>query len=410
MKALQFRKSVPRYLMSRVLGSRLRVLSTRIALPIALRDVPEPRLPTQEWVRVAPKMAGICGSDVAAVGAKSSPYLGAVTSMPFVMGHEVVGVVMDCGREVRRVRVGDRVVLRPALGCRVRGIERLCTHCAEGRDALCRNIAHGDISSGIQTGYCRDTGGGFGDNFVAHESQLYTVPTGLSDRQAVLIEPFACALHAALQATPSKNATILVIGCGTIGLLLIAALRGIGCEARIAAAARYDHQRDLAREFGADLLLSAGRDLRTRTRAWAETLRVELHRADLGGPLAIGGADVTFDCVGSSASIMDGLRFTCEGGTFVLVGMPGVPRGIDWTPMWHKEMHVRAAYAYGRESNSPILEDTFEVALRLIPNLAKKFGKLVGEPFCLEDFRAAFATAMSPGQCRAIKSVFAINQ
>jgi len=410
MKALQFRKSVPRYLLSYVTGPRSRLVPLHFALPIALREIPAPRLPNGDWVRVAPRLAGICGSDVAAVSAKSSPYLGAVTSMPFVLGHEVVGVVVECGSGVRRVREGDRVVLRPALGCKVRGIDPPCIRCAEGRDALCQYIAHGDISAGIQTGYCRDTGGGFGECFVAHESQLFAVPTTLSDRQAVLIEPFACALHATLMISPSEDDTILVIGCGTIGLLVIAALRAVGCKSRIAAAARYDYQGELARDFGADILLNGSRSDKIRTRTWAETLGAELHRADLGGPLAIGGSRVTFDCIGSSASIMDGLRFTGEGGTFVLVGMPGVPRGVDWTPMWHKELQVRAAYAYGRESANNGSEDTFDVALRLIPSLAAKFEKLLGEPFDLKHYCEAFATAMSPGRNRSIKAVFAINQ
>ena len=75
--------------------------------------------------------------------------------MPFVMGHELVGMISETGSDVVDVSVGDRVVLHPALGCKVRGIEPVCDACETGLDALCRNVNKGDISSGIQTGYCR---------------------------------------------------------------------------------------------------------------------------------------------------------------------------------------------------------------------------------------------------------------
>ena len=72
-----------------------------------------------------------------------------------------------------------------------------CPECAQGLPALCRNTTDGDVSAGLQTGFCRDTGGGWSEGLVAHASQLHTVPDDLSDEDAVLVEPLACALHAA---------------------------------------------------------------------------------------------------------------------------------------------------------------------------------------------------------------------
>ena len=171
MKTLQYRRSITRYALLKLLGQRFPGICNSRVSPVALRDIPEPELPTPQWARVAPKLAGICGSDIATLCAKGSPYLAPITSMPFVLGHEVVGVVTEIGAEVERVKVGDRVVLHPALGCKVRGIDPPCAACREGKEALCRNVTTGDISAGIQTGYCRDTGGAFSESFVAHESQ-----------------------------------------------------------------------------------------------------------------------------------------------------------------------------------------------------------------------------------------------
>lgn len=406
MKALQYRKSVPRYALLKLLGSRVKSLCTSVAATVRLVEIAEPALPNERWVRIAPTLAGICGSDLATICAKGTPYLSPVTSMPFVMGHEVVGVVTHVGSGVTRAEVGDRVVLQPALGCVVRCIEPRCAACAAGNAAICCNVARGVISAGIQTGFCRDTGGGFSESLVAHESQVYKVPPEIADEAAVLIEPFSCALHAALRVPVKKDHTVLVIGCGSIGLLTIAALRAIGCPARIVAVARYDHQRRLARELGAEELLDSPRDLMTRYRLWAKSLGAEIHQAQLGKPMVIGGADSVFDCVASSESIDDAVRFTRSGGTFALVGMPGIPRGVDWTPIWFKELTVQAAYAYGRE-DARGGRDTFEVAIELMKGLAPQLAKLVGKPFPLRDYKAAIQQALATGRSKVVKTVIA---
>jgi len=229
----------------------------------------------------------------------------------------------------------------------------------------------------------------------------------LSDRAAVLIEPFACALHAALRTNPSPSDTVLVIGCGSIGLLTIGALRALGCRSRICVVARYDHQRSMARALGADEMLDSSALTQTRYAQWAKSLDAEILRAELGKPMVIGGADYTFDCVASSQSIDDGIRFTRGGGTFVLVGMPGTPWGVDWTPMWFKELTVCASYAYGPENRPDGTRDTFEVALTLMREWAPKLEPLVGAPYALADYQAAFASALRTGRSGVAKTVFA---
>lgn len=409
MQALQFRKSIPRYALLKLLGPRWRRLYTSGVAPLALRELPEPKLAGRDWVRIAPKLAGICGSDLATICAKGSPYLAPVTSMPFVMGHELVGHVAETGPDVTRVSVGDRVVLHPALGCVARGIEPRCDACAEGRDALCRNVTRGAVAPGIQTGYCRDTGGGFGHSLVAHQSQVYRVPSTLGDEAAVLIEPFACALHGALRVNLGEEDTALVMGCGAIGLLTIAALRASGCQARIVAVAKYDHQRARAVELGANELLPASGPVKQRYAAWARALGAEVLKPELGKPLVVGGASATFDCVASSATIDDGIRFTKSAGTFVLVGMPGVPQGVDWTAMWFKELTVCASYAYGPERYAGNVQDTFELAIELMQGWERKMVPLVGPPFALADHRAALASALNTGASGTAKTVFAID-
>src|ERR1700681_5027095 len=167
-----------------------------------LGDVAEPELPARDWVRVLPTLSGIGGSDRAAIGGHASLSLDPLTSYPFVRGHEVVGTLED----------GSRVIIEPALGCAVRGIEPPCPRCAEGRPGLCYNVTEGPIEVGLQTGYCADTGGGWGEVLVAHPSQLHPIADVLSEEAAVLIEPFACCVHAALRGADGKADTVVVLG------------------------------------------------------------------------------------------------------------------------------------------------------------------------------------------------------
>jgi threonine dehydrogenase-like Zn-dependent dehydrogenase len=270
-------------------------------------------------------------------------------------------------------------------------------------------VTRGVISAGIQTGFCRDTGGALSESFIAHESQVFRVPEGVSDQAAVLVEPFACALHGALQVTLTKQDTALVIGCGAIGLLTIAALRLSGCEARIVAVAKHDHQRVLAKSLGATVLLDSRPSVAERYALWAKELGAEVLRPELGKPAVMGGATAVFDCVASSQSIDDGIRFTESGGTYLLVGMPGIPRGVDFTPLWFQELTVRSAYAYGPQDHPDGQRDTFELALDMMAEHGSKLAGLVGEPFALTDYREALGDALSTGRSGAVKTVIAPN-
>src|SRR5262249_4516344 len=136
-----------------------------------------------------------------------------------------------------------------------------CVACREGHASHCRHVLDGDLSPGIQTGFCRDTGGGWSQEFVAHPQQLHRVPDDLADEVAVLVEPFSCCLHAVQMAAPADGETALVLGAGTIGALTIAAMRALGSRARVIAIAKYAHQQQLAAALGADHVL-APRDMR----------------------------------------------------------------------------------------------------------------------------------------------------
>lgn len=404
MLALQYRKSVARYVWVKLLGGRFPRMLAAPGAFLRMTQLPEPDLPTDQWARVRPVLSGVCGSDVAALSGKGSIYLSAFTSFPFVPGHEVVGRVVETGAAVSELAAGDRVVLEPALGCAVRGLAEPCVPCSSGHYANCERVMEGDISSGIQTGYCRDTGGGWSGSFVAHRSQLYKVPEGVSDEAAVLAEPLSCAIHGVLEADVPDGAEVLVVGGGTIGLLTVAALSRLAPAARVTLAARYGHQRRLGDMLGADRVVAAGRDL---AGALAELSGASLLPLEIGKPAVVGGFDVTFECTGSGGGIEDAVRWTRARGKLVLSGMPD-PNKLDMTPVWYQELRVIGAYAYAAESRNGARPRTFEIALEMLgeDGWAEKIAELVTHRFPLQRRGQAIATAMRPGRHGAVKTVF----
>jgi len=410
-QAVEFFRSVPRWLMVRALSRRWPDVASGALSCIHLIETPPPALPSPEWVRIAPKLSGICGSDLSAIACKGSPYFSPFVSTPFVLGHEVVGTISEVGSAVpKEWKAGQRVVIEPALSCQVRGISPPCGPCSRGHYAHCENILKGTIKGGIQTGYCSSTGGGWSTGgVVAHHSQLHAVPEGMSDELAVLAEPFACSIHAALKAPREPEANILVLGCGSIGLLVISAYRQAGGKGRVLSAARYDHQAQMAEALGADKIFR-GRGSEALYKWTLEHTQGGLYRPEIGKPVLLGGVDCVIDCVGSSESIDDAMRLTRPRGTLVLAGMPGIPEGVDWTSVWYKELRVQGAYAYGWEEIPGRGKfKTMDLALEYLQRNGEKLKQLVNRRFPLEAYRAALSSAWHAGPSGAFKTVFEVN-
>ena len=394
MIALELYRSVARYAAAKVVGDRMPGLVAGPLAPLRLVNREEPAIPAEGWARVQPSLAGICGSDLATISGQASFYFSPLVSMPFVPGHEVVGVLYE---DLEDLRGGSRVVLEPVLSCRARGIEP-CEACAGGDTGRCDRITVGHIAPGLQTGYCADTGGGWGSMLVAHRSQLHPVPDHLTDERAVLVEPLACAIHAALRARIEPGAGVLVVGAGTVGLFTLLALRAFTGAGEISVVAKHGRQRDLARDLGATVVLGpeeAVRALRRSTRA----LRLTPER---GAPYLLGGVDVAFDCVGSKSSLDLALRTTRAGGRVVLAGMPA--GGADLAPVWFRELELVGAYATGTEMTAEGPVSTFDLAARFAAEAPVE--GMVGARYPLARWREALDHAFSAGRLGTVKVAF----
>jgi threonine dehydrogenase-like Zn-dependent dehydrogenase len=372
MKALVFSRKPARYAAAMVAGALRPGRGARYG-PLSLRDVDPPELPGPGWLPLRPRLSGICGSDLATIDGRSSRYFEPIVSFPFTPGHEIVGDLAD----------GRRVVVVPVLTCAPRGIDPPCAPCAAGHLNLCERVAFGHLEPGLQCGFCESTGGGWSQEMIVHQSQVVDVADELSDRQAVMIEPTACAVHAARQVDVGR---VAVIGTGTLGLLTIAALRRLSPATEIIATAKHPEQKRWAKELGADVTC-APRELARAVRSTTGSMVI--------GNQLTGGVPAVVDCVGSEATLGQALQVVAPGGTVHVVGMPAQTT-LDLTALWHRETILRGCYAYERAD--------FETAAELVASSA--LDRLLSATYPLARYEDAIDHAANAGARGAVKIAF----
>jgi len=250
-----------------------------------VRDVPTPEVGERD-VLVRVRASGICGSDVHGYDGSSGRRL-----PPVVMGHEAAGVVERVGSGVGRFAPGARVTFDSTVSCGT------CAYCRAGRVNLCDRRTILGVS-------CADfRREGANAEFVSvPEHIVYAVPEEVPLEHAAMVEPISVAVHAVGRAPmPARHA--VVVGTGTIGLLVIQALRAAG-TARVIAVDVEEDKLSLARKLGADVGLNPkGVDVPAEVRRLTE-----------------GGADVAMECVGATEPIKTAVACVRKGGSVVLVG------------------------------------------------------------------------------------------
>lgn len=254
---------------------------------LSYEDVPEPHYGPDDLL-VQVKACAICGSDVHGLDGSTGR-----RQPPIIMGHEASGVVAAVGERVQGFAPGDRITFDSTIYC------GRCHFCRQGRINLCDNRRVLGVS-------CDDyRQNGALAEFVAVPSHIaYHLPEGVSFEQAALVEPVSIAVHAVSLAPLNLGDTAVVVGVGTIGLLIIQILRTAGCGQIIAL--DIDHGKfDLARRFGAAVCWDPREeDLIQRIRSVTKGR----------------GADLAFDAVGLSFTVGQAAGLLRKGGALVLVG------------------------------------------------------------------------------------------
>src|SRR5467141_2017498 len=253
---------------------------------LEIADLPEPTPgPGEVLVRVA--ACGICGSDVHGYDGSSGRRI-----PPIVMGHEAAGRIAAVGTGVTGLAEGDRVTFDSTIYCGA------CGYCKRGEVNLCDHRQVLGVSCGD---YSR--AGAFAEFVAVPARVVYKLPESISFAEAAMLEAVAVAIHAVSLAEISAESTALVVGAGTIGVLILQALRAAGCK-RVFVSDVDATRLKLAKELGAADVLLADEDVVTRI----------VQRT--GGI----GVDVSIEAVGRNETVSAAIARVRKGGTVVLVG------------------------------------------------------------------------------------------
>jgi threonine dehydrogenase-like Zn-dependent dehydrogenase len=388
-----------RVILTRALGWLWRNAYFSSLAPLQVQNVPREQLPGRDWVRVRNRLAGICGSDVQLIYADGD-FRVAPAALPrhtrTYPGHEVVGEVVEVGEDVTQVQVGERVALQYGRCCVTTGTLPLCRACAMGKYNLCEQ---GQFAGPEQIG------GGWSEEMLVQEQQVFRVPQALSDEQAALLEPTAVAVHSVLRHVPGPGEHVLVMGAGTIGLLVLQVIRALSPQTTVSVMARYPFQVEHATRMGAASILYPQDSYDSVVRATG----ARLYTGMLGNKMLLGGYDAIYDTIGTQRTLANALRWTRAGGAIVLVGVDLQLKYLDLSPVWYQEVSVIGSMGHGME-NWPIgtgqRRSTFAVAADLIEQGLLHPEKLLTHRFALTNFREAIRAVKSKGETRAIKAVF----
>ena len=303
------------------------------------REVEEP-VPGRDDVLIGVRMAGICGSDVHLMRGRN-PFAG----YPLVPGHEYMGEVIQAPRK-SGLKKGDKVTAFPETGC------GKCPACKEGRLVHCPEFRFVGV---------RVPGGCFGERVSVPYRRVFRLPKDMQDEEGAMIEPTAVAVHANRRGEVKKGAKIVVIGGGTIGLLVAQVARAMGAS-RVVLSEPIAERRKIAESLGFRLVCNP-----------LEEDLVSFSKENLGW------ADIIFDVVTTEKTLESSQAMLRPGGTLVLVGLPHLPGlGVPYQPIFAKELRVIGSRTY-------FMED-FPAAIRLLSRNKVKVKPIISEVLPLERF------------------------
>ncbi|HIZ22736.1 MAG TPA: NAD(P)-dependent alcohol dehydrogenase [Candidatus Blautia faecigallinarum] len=248
------------------------------------REIPVPK---DDEVLVKLEYVGICGSDLHYY--ESGAIGDYVVNPPFVLGHEPGGVVVEVGKNVTHLKVGDRVALEPGKTC------GHCEFCKEGKYNLCPDVIF----------FATPPVDGVFQEYVAHEADLcFKLPDNVSTLEGALIEPLAVGFHAAIQGDAHLGQKAVVMGSGCIGLVSMMALKARGVS-EVYVVDIMDKRLDKALELGATAVINGAKE--------DVIARVQ----ELTGGR---GADLVIETAGTEITTRQAIQIARKGSNIVLVG------------------------------------------------------------------------------------------
>ncbi|MEY2459369.1 MAG: S-(hydroxymethyl)glutathione dehydrogenase / alcohol dehydrogenase [Acidimicrobiaceae bacterium] len=350
---------------------------TEYNTPLVIEDVEDPPLGPRD-VRVQVDASGVCHSDLTVQKG------GVPMPVPIILGHEGAGTVLEVGKEVSRVKIGDQVIASfiPACG--------ICFHCLRDESNLCEKSnemmiaprgkrADGSMAFGM-TGL-----GTFSDYMTTDEASLVKVETDLPAEQLALIGcGVTTGVGAALFTAQIKpGSTVAVIGCGGVGQSVIQGARIAGAS-RIFAIDPVEMKRKTAEQQGATDLIDPAQGDPT---------------AQVQGLTGGRGADYAFEVIGLPETIVQAYNTARRGGTVVIVGMPRFDDVVTFSAM---QLFYDEKKTLGCLYGSAQVRRDFPKLVSLVETGRLDIGSMVSRRIKLDEINDAFR-AMEAGE--VIRSV-----
>jgi threonine dehydrogenase-like Zn-dependent dehydrogenase len=273
---------------------------------------------------------------------------------------------------------------------------------------MCWSFTKGDISPGVHIGVVTGAPGAWAEQLATHSSMLIPVPDDISDEAAVLADPFSVSFHAVVRNPPPPNGKALVIGAGALGLASVAILTALYPGVEVAVVARFPAQVEMAKKFGASIVLPHEPRL-ALVEALAEWSGGVLHQAFDGLPMAHPGhIDVVYDSVAKPETFEVGVRVLAERGRLVYTGV-AVPGRWEWTPVYFKELSIIGSNAFAMEEFEGVRRHAIEHYLALVQAGRIDLTEMVTHRYPLQDWWGALKTLARPEESGVLKATFAPN-
>jgi 2-desacetyl-2-hydroxyethyl bacteriochlorophyllide A dehydrogenase len=313
----------------------------------------EMRSPSDHEVVIKTKAVGICGGDLHIFRGKHP-----AAPLPAAIGHELSGEVINIGRSVSEVNIGDRVAMDPVIIC------GKCYFCKRGKYNLCTQVSY----------QYRKGQGAFAPFFFAEEDRVHKLASNVSFEDGAVIEPLTVAQHAVRKAGIELGQTALILGAGPIGLLILCLLRASGLE-EIYVTDIQDHRLNIAKELGAHVIFKNGNSTTNSVKTVLE------HTCGLG-------VDKVFEAVGRSQTLIQSLQVVKKGGTVVVVSLfEQVENNIPMNTLVEKEISVVGSIGSCWD---------FRIALRLVERGVVQPRKIISHRMPVTLLQEAFELLCDP--------------
>jgi threonine dehydrogenase-like Zn-dependent dehydrogenase len=210
------------------------------------------------------------------------------------------------------------------------------------------------------------------------------------------------ALRAVLRRPPTEADKVLIVGAGILGLLVVQAVRAVSPHCFLTVVARYPHQAEAARRFGADQIV--GRE--GQYAAVARLTGGKHYPFPMNRGMVLGGFDVIYDCVGTGDTLTDSLRWARAGGAVVLAGIDFSFAKVDLNPVYYQEVDLIGTKGHGADDWRGERKPTFEWVVQLLREGRFRNDGLITHRFPLRDYKRAIAAYSAKTAARPIKVVF----